>query len=139
MGGDFLGATKRHDGVVAPAPDSRQRPAVVDPVPCAFGEFYCLLERGLHIPRAGVHCRQQRPAQRERARYLRGTAAGAAAREAFAVTGHALGRGLAALCNLLNLDKVILSGQGAIAYALFRSGTGVVVAKAFLLQRRRRL
>lgn len=49
------------------------------------------------------------------------TAAGAAAREAFAGAGHALGRGLAALCNLLNLRKVILSGEGAIAYALFRS------------------
>jgi predicted NBD/HSP70 family sugar kinase len=49
------------------------------------------------------------------------TAAGTAAREAFAVTGHALGRGLAALCNLLNLNKVILSGEGAIAYPLFRS------------------
>jgi predicted NBD/HSP70 family sugar kinase len=49
------------------------------------------------------------------------TAAGAAAREAFAVAGQALGRGLAALCNLLNLEKVILSGEGAIAYALFRS------------------
>jgi predicted NBD/HSP70 family sugar kinase len=49
------------------------------------------------------------------------TAAGVVAREAFAVAGHALGRGLAALCNLLNLGKVILSGEGAIAYALFRS------------------
>jgi predicted NBD/HSP70 family sugar kinase len=49
------------------------------------------------------------------------TAARTAAREAFAVAGRALGRGLAALCNLLNLDKVILSGEGAIAYALFRA------------------
>jgi predicted NBD/HSP70 family sugar kinase len=49
------------------------------------------------------------------------TAAGAAAREAFDVMGRALGRGLAALCNLLNLDKVILSGEGVVTYDLFRS------------------
>ena len=49
------------------------------------------------------------------------TAAGAAAREAFAVMGRALGRGLAALCNLLNLDRVILSGEGVVTYDLFRS------------------
>ncbi|MGH4017107.1 MAG: ROK family protein [Pseudonocardiaceae bacterium] len=48
------------------------------------------------------------------------TTAGAAAREAFTSAARALGRGLAALCNLLNLGKVILSGEGAIAYALFR-------------------
>ncbi|HEX5493052.1 MAG TPA: ROK family transcriptional regulator [Mycobacteriales bacterium] len=45
-------------------------------------------------------------------------AAGVAAREAFAVAGDALGRGLAALCNLLNLGRIILSGEGVVAYDL---------------------
>jgi predicted NBD/HSP70 family sugar kinase len=38
---------------------------------------------------------------------------------AFAEAGTALGRGLAGMCNLLNLQKIILAGEGAIAYDLF--------------------
>lgn len=47
------------------------------------------------------------------------TASGAVARAAFAEAGAALGRGLAGLCNLLNLQKIILAGEGARAYDLF--------------------
>lgn len=46
-------------------------------------------------------------------------AGGSAAKAAFEHTGEALGRGLATLCNLLNLEKIILSGEGAVAYDLF--------------------
>jgi predicted NBD/HSP70 family sugar kinase len=42
-----------------------------------------------------------------------------AATAAFAAMGEALGRGLATLCNLLNLEKIILSGEGVQAYDLF--------------------
>lgn len=38
---------------------------------------------------------------------------------AFAAMGEALGRGLAVLCNLLNLEKIVLTGEGAVAYDLF--------------------
>ncbi|MEU8569256.1 ROK family transcriptional regulator [Streptomyces pathocidini] len=47
------------------------------------------------------------------------TAARAVARAAFAEAGTALGRGLAGLCNLLNLQKIIVAGEGAVAYDLF--------------------
>jgi predicted NBD/HSP70 family sugar kinase len=46
------------------------------------------------------------------------TAAGGAARKAFGVAGEALGRGLAALTNLLNLRRIILSGEGVLAFDL---------------------
>ncbi|MCM2579282.1 ROK family transcriptional regulator [Streptomyces meridianus] len=46
-------------------------------------------------------------------------AAGEAARAAFADAGTALGRGLAGLCNLLALQKIIIAGEGAAAYDLF--------------------
>jgi predicted NBD/HSP70 family sugar kinase len=42
-----------------------------------------------------------------------------AARAAFAAAGDALGRGLAGLCNLLNLEKIIVAGEGAAAHDLF--------------------
>lgn len=42
-----------------------------------------------------------------------------AARAAFAAAGDALGRGLAGLCNLLNLEKIILAGEGVTAHDLF--------------------
>jgi predicted NBD/HSP70 family sugar kinase len=45
---------------------------------------------------------------------------GEAAREAFRVAGDALGRALAILCNVLNLQRVILSGEGVVAYELLR-------------------
>ena len=44
---------------------------------------------------------------------------GRAARAAFAAAGDALGRGLAGLCNLLNLEKIIVAGEGAAAHDLF--------------------
>ncbi|MDT3396113.1 ROK family protein [Streptomyces sp. B1866] len=40
-------------------------------------------------------------------------------RAAFAEAGTALGRGLAGLCNLLNLQKIIIAGEGAVAHDLF--------------------
>lgn len=45
--------------------------------------------------------------------------AGHTARSAFASAGDTLGRGLAGLCNLLNLEKIILAGEGVVAYDLF--------------------
>lgn len=45
--------------------------------------------------------------------------AGVAARMAFATAGEALGRGIAGLCNLLNLGKIVLAGEGVAAYDLF--------------------
>ncbi|HEX2312606.1 MAG TPA: ROK family transcriptional regulator [Thermomonospora sp.] len=42
-----------------------------------------------------------------------------AAVAAFASMGEALGRGLAVLCNLLNLDKIVVTGERAGAYDLF--------------------
>ncbi|NYI04300.1 ROK family transcriptional regulator [Allostreptomyces psammosilenae] len=45
--------------------------------------------------------------------------AGRAARAAFAAAGQALGRGLAGLCNLLNLHKIIIAGEGVTAHDLF--------------------
>ena len=42
-----------------------------------------------------------------------------AARSAFAAAGDALGRGLAGLCNLLNLEKIIVAGEGAADHDLF--------------------
>ncbi|MGD6755791.1 ROK family protein [Streptomyces sp. BH105] len=47
------------------------------------------------------------------------TAARTVARAAFHEMGVALGRGLAGMCNLLNLEKIILAGEGAVAYDLF--------------------
>ena len=43
----------------------------------------------------------------------------AVAQAAFAEAGTALGRGLAGVCNLLNLQKIIIAGEGAVAYDLF--------------------
>ncbi|MFW6691166.1 ROK family protein [Streptomyces sp. MAR4 CNX-425] len=48
-----------------------------------------------------------------------GASGRAVARAAFAEAGAALGRGLAGLCNLLNLEKIIIAGEGAVAYDLF--------------------
>ncbi|OUD04612.1 ROK family transcriptional regulator [Streptomyces swartbergensis] len=47
------------------------------------------------------------------------SAARTVARAAFAEVGAALGRGLAGLCNLLNLQKIIIAGEGAVAHDLF--------------------
>lgn len=43
----------------------------------------------------------------------------AAALAAYRTMGQALGRGLAALCNLLNLGRIILTGEGVHAYDVF--------------------
>ncbi|ADJ49534.1 ROK family transcriptional regulator [Amycolatopsis mediterranei S699] len=45
----------------------------------------------------------------------------AAALAAYTAMGEALGRGLAALCNLLNLGKIILTGHGMKAFDVFES------------------
>lgn len=50
----------------------------------------------------------------------------AVAAAAFAGAGTALGRGLAGVCNLLNLQKIIIAGEGAVAYDLF--GPAMVAA-----------
>ncbi|MEE1806734.1 ROK family protein [Streptomyces sp. BE133] len=42
-----------------------------------------------------------------------------AARDAFAVAGDALGRGLACLCNLLNPGLIVIAGEGTVAYEHF--------------------
>ncbi|MFD7654553.1 ROK family protein [Actinosynnema sp. NPDC059797] len=42
-----------------------------------------------------------------------------AALAAYTTMGRALGRGLAILCNLLNLDRIILTGEGTHAYDVF--------------------
>ncbi|MEV4333078.1 ROK family protein [Streptomyces sp. NPDC049597] len=62
-----------------------------------------------------------------------GSGAGrAVAAAAFAEAGTALGRGLAGLCNLLNLQKIIIAGEGAVAYDLFGPAmTGALEAYAF--------
>jgi predicted NBD/HSP70 family sugar kinase len=66
--------------------------------------------------RGGSDCRSIAQAMRW-ARSDEGLA-GEAAREAYRLAGEALGRGVAALCNLLNLQRIILSGEGVDAYDL---------------------
>ncbi|TGB08874.1 ROK family transcriptional regulator [Streptomyces sp. MZ04] len=62
-----------------------------------------------------------------------GSAGGrAVAAAAFAEAGTALGRGLAGVCNLLNLQKIIIAGEGAAAYDLFGPAmTAALDAHAF--------
>ncbi|MEU0086203.1 ROK family protein [Streptomyces sp. NPDC006274] len=51
---------------------------------------------------------------------------------AFAEAGTALGWGLAGMCNLLNLQKIIIAGEGAVAYDLFGPAmTTALEARAF--------
>lgn len=52
---------------------------------------------------------------------------GQAARAAFETAGEALGRGLATVCNLMNPEKVVLSGEGVGEYDLF----GPALSEAF--------
>ncbi|MGW2769793.1 ROK family protein [Streptomyces sp. NPDC001275] len=90
---------------------------------CSCGRRGCLealaCERAVlrHIQDAGVAC----PTIGEAVRTARTGSGGRrdVARAAFAEAGSALGRGLAGLCNLLNLQKIIISGEGSIAYDLF--------------------
>ncbi|WP_392675333.1 ROK family protein [Streptomyces sp. LN785] len=49
------------------------------------------------------------------------SAARAVARAAFAEAGTALGRGLAGLCNILNVEKIVIAGEGALSHDLFGS------------------
>lgn len=51
----------------------------------------------------------------------------AAARAAFESAGEAVGRGIAVLLNVLNLEKVVLSGEGVIASDLFGEALRVAV------------
>ncbi|MEU7089058.1 ROK family transcriptional regulator [Streptomyces achromogenes] len=70
-----------------------------------------------HLQDAGVPC-----ATIDQAMDIARSGSGSAqtvARSAFAEAGTALGRGLAGMCNLLNLQKIILAGEGAVAHDLF--------------------
>ncbi|MFF9520836.1 ROK family protein [Streptomyces achromogenes] len=70
-----------------------------------------------HLQDAGVPC-----ATIDKAMDIARSGSGSAqtvARSAFAEAGTALGRGLAGMCNLLNLQKIILAGEGAVAHDLF--------------------
>lgn len=61
-----------------------------------------------------------------------GGSANVVARSAFAEAGTALGRGMAGMCNLLNLQKIIIAGEGAVAYDLFGPAmTAALEAQAF--------
>lgn len=55
--------------------------------------------------------------------------AGDAARAAFTAAGDALGRGIAGLCNLLNLQKIVLAGEGVAAYDLFGAAMAAAVER----------
>ncbi|MEU3525886.1 ROK family protein [Streptomyces sp. NPDC038707] len=70
-----------------------------------------------HLQDAGVPCATITEAM-DIARSGSGSAR-TVARSAFAEAGTALGRGLAGMCNLLNLQKIILAGEGAVAHDLF--------------------
>jgi predicted NBD/HSP70 family sugar kinase len=70
-----------------------------------------------HLQDAGVPCTTITDAM-DTARSGSGSAR-TVARSAFAEAGTALGRGLAGMCNLLNLQKIILAGEGAVAHDLF--------------------
>ncbi|MFI9340706.1 ROK family protein [Streptomyces sp. NPDC052773] len=70
-----------------------------------------------HLQDAGVPCAGITEAM-ELARSGTG-AAQTVARSAFSEAGAALGRGLAGMCNLLNLQKIIIAGEGAVAHDLF--------------------
>ncbi|WP_093802545.1 ROK family transcriptional regulator [Streptomyces sp. Wb2n-11] len=61
-----------------------------------------------------------------------GGSARTVARSAFAEAGTALGRGLAGVCNLLNLQKIIIAGESAVAHDLFGPAmTAAMEAHAF--------
>ncbi|MGW0773737.1 ROK family protein [Streptomyces sp. NPDC002835] len=61
-----------------------------------------------------------------------GTSGHIVAGSAFAEAGTALGWGLAGMCNLLNLQKIIIAGEGAVAYDLFGPAmTATLDAHAF--------
>ncbi|MBJ6613867.1 ROK family protein [Streptomyces sp. I3(2020)] len=90
---------------------------------CSCGRRGCLealaSDRAVlrHLQDAGVHCEGIIEAM-ELARSGTG-AAQTVARSAFTEAGTALGRGLAGMCNLLNLQKIIIAGEGAVAFDLF--------------------
>uniref|UniRef100_UPI0022498094 ROK family protein n=1 Tax=Streptomyces TaxID=1883 RepID=UPI0022498094 len=70
-----------------------------------------------HFQDAGVHCETIADAV-DLARAAGGSSQ-VVARAAFTEAGTALGRGLAGMCNLLNLQKIIIAGEGAVAHDLF--------------------
>lgn len=74
----------------------------------ALASSHAILGR-LH--QLGVHCADIGTAA-DLARDRTASADGRMARAAFAAAGEALGRGLAALCNLLNPEMVIIAGEG---------------------------
>lgn len=95
-------------------------PLLPDGPPCGCGNRGCLEALAAHpavlrgiIERGGpAHAGIDEAARAARA----GDPVAAAA---FQAMGEALGRGLATLCNLLNLEKIVLSGEGVRDYDLF--------------------
>ncbi|NGN64811.1 ROK family protein [Streptomyces sp. A7024] len=92
---------------------------------CSCGRRGCLealaSDRAVlrHLQDAGVSDCTTIDAAIDLARARSTAPAHAVAQSAFAEAGTALGRGLAGLCNLLNLQKIIIAGEGAVAYDLF--------------------
>jgi predicted NBD/HSP70 family sugar kinase len=114
---------KLHVGASGMAGEFGHLPLHPDGPRCTCGNHGCL-EAVASFPAIlrslrdnGVACRSIPQAMRLARKDT--TTTGLLARNAFATAGTALGRGIAALCNLLNLDKIILSGEGVSAYDLF--------------------
>lgn len=112
-----------HVGASGLAGEFGHLPLFADGRLCACGRRGCL-ESVASYPAIQQTLREQGVACRSMPQALRlarkdDSVDGAAAREAFATAGAALGRGLAVLCNLLNLEKIIISGEGVSAQDLF--------------------
>ncbi|MFD2415660.1 ROK family protein [Amycolatopsis pigmentata] len=112
-----------HTGASGLAGEFGHIPLYPDGPVCTCGNRGCLEAVGSFpaiqrmVRDEGIACRSI--AQAVRLARHDDTNAGTVARQAFAIAGTALGRGLAALCNLLNLEKIILSGEGVGAHDLF--------------------
>ncbi|HVV19692.1 MAG TPA: ROK family transcriptional regulator [Pseudonocardiaceae bacterium] len=112
-----------HVGASGLAGEFGHLPLFPDGPPCTCGNRGCLeavasFQAIVRMLRdGGVRCRSI--AQAVRLARKDDTTAGALARQAFATAGSALGRGIAALCNMLNLERIILSGEGVSAQDLF--------------------
>lgn len=109
-----------HTGTTGLAGEFGHLPLHPDGPPCTCGNTGCLEAVAADYAiiaataaRGGPHC----TTTEEVAALAR--AGNAAARAAYTTMGQALGRGLAALCNLLNLDRIVLTGEGTHAYDLF--------------------
>jgi predicted NBD/HSP70 family sugar kinase len=112
-----------HAGSSGLAGEFGHLPLVADGPRCSCGNRGCL-EAVASFPAVlrtlrdnGIRCRSISGAVRLARKD--DTASGAVVRDAFAAAGTALGRGVAALCNLLNLEKIIVSGEGVGAHDLF--------------------